>query len=225
MDAFFGINTMTKSCVFTLTALLALPGCARLKNDVTGVSLVAGDGALYLGDYSRGLWHDKCEVNHQPPEERNGWGFKLDLTFGHTVRPLGYWWAPGFWKRDPIKIGDVPEAEWDRVFGQDLAESISKLPPRCQKYSIYNPWYAKHWLVLRIPKCVPSLFFSVSTPWRSFYLGSKSYRVDARTDTTPYPGRDSTWTNTRDAKRCQRQLPHDAYYALCPSISMRRKRD
>ena len=216
---------MIRLQVFSLAALFILPGCTSLKNDVSGVSLVAGDRVLYLGDYAQGLWHDKCSVNRQAPEERTGWGFKLDLVFGHTVRPLGCWWAPGFWKPDPVKIQDIPASEWDEVFGKDLAERIRKLPPRCHKYSIYNPWYAKHWLVLRLPKIVPSLFFSFSTPWKSFYIGSKSYKVDARTDTLPYPGRDTTWTNARDMKKCHNCPPYDSYYALCPSISFRGSRE
>ncbi len=204
---------------------LLLSGCASLKKDVSGISLVAGDGVLYLGDHTQGLWHDKCTVNPQAPEERNGWGFKVDLTFGHTIRPLGYWWKRDFWDRDPVKIRDIPESDWDEVFGIELAERIRKLDPTRRKFSVYNPWYGKHWATLRIPKLLPSLFFSISTPWKSVYLGNKTYKIDARTDALPYPGKDTTWSTAADERRCIKREPHHSYNALCPSMSIRRNRN
>ena len=70
-----------------------------------------------------------------------------------------------------------------------------------------------------------ALFFSFSTPWRSFYIGSKSYRVDARTDTRPYSGRDTSWTNAKDLEKCYKRPPYESYDALCPSLSFRARRD
>jgi len=210
--------------IMLLFCILCACGCSSMGRDVTGVSLVAGDGILYLGDHTPGLWHDKCTKNYQDPEERTGFGFKFDILFGHTVRPMGCWWQAAFWNTGDLRIKDVDFSCWDELFGPELAAKLRNTDPNRWKYDVYNPWYGKHWGVLRLPKFLPSFYFSLSTPWKSLYIGNKSYRVDARTDTLPFPGKDFTWTNKKDEERCFNEEPDTYYMALCPSGSIRSSR-
>ena len=187
--------------------------------DIKGLSLIIGTGIKYLGSYKRGTFFDNCEIQDIPKEQRTGSGIKLDVCFSRTIRPIGQFWKWGFWN-DKTCIKDVPEAEWDNLFGKKLASKIRKNDKYRLKYRIFNPWYCLHAFILRLPKWIPSGFISVGIGTLfSFYMGNKSYQID------PLPGgRDSTWTNEKDIERAKRATPTDSYYALCPSFMFRKTR-
>ena len=146
-----------------------------------------------------------------------GWGFKFDICFGYTIRPIGHIWNPLYFIKKKT-LGDIPLDEWEDYFGEEQAKRMKKLYEikngYTAKYSVYNPWYGKYWFVLRLPKWIPTLYFSFNTPWKSFYIGNKAYRID------PFEN-DMSWTNKKDEERARRLQPEDLYYALCPSLSIR----
>lgn len=187
------------------------------EHGIKGLSIMAGRNFKYFGKYSRGRWQDDCEHNDVPEEERKGWGFKFDIMFGYTIRPIPKFWKLGFITNKP-KIGDIPFDEWEEYFGEKLAKKMKKLYDDMngytKKYAAYNPWYGHFWFVLRLPKWIPTPYFSINTPWKSFYIGNKAYRID------PFE-RDMSWTNEKDEERAKRAQPESLYYALCPSMSLR----
>jgi hypothetical protein len=174
----------------------------------------------HAGKYARGRWADDNELVDVSEEEQTGWGIKLDLMFGWTIRPIPYFWKLAFFKNDPI-IRDIPDHELDEFFGEEQANKMRKLfelrDGYTKKYGAYNPWYGKYLFVMRIPRWIPTLFFSFNTPWKSLYIGNKAYRID------PFEN-DMSWTNKVDEDRADDLLPEDLYYALCPSISLRSHR-
>ena len=95
---------------------------------------------------------------------------------------------------------------------------LKEIDPTRLKHGAYNPWYAKHWFILRLTKLLPSLFISVGLGkiW-SFYIGNKAYQIDTFT-------RDLTWTNKKDRKRAMKEKPATSYHALCPSATSRKTR-
>ena len=185
---------------------------------LTGFSIIIGNGIFYIGDYKAGIWFDNNEKLKLKKEERTGWGFKLDLCVGRIIRPLGLYLESGYWDNEELKISDIPEDQWDNYFGEDLASKIRKLEKDRLKHGVYNPWYAKHWSVLRLPEWIPTVFVSVGLGkmW-SFYIGSKEYDIDPFT-------RDITWTNDLDRKRAEAEDPKTKYSAFCPSATSRRTR-
>jgi hypothetical protein len=189
---------------------------------IKGISFFASRHKKYAGKYIRGRWADQNELVRVPVEEQTGFGFKFDIMFGWTVRPIPMFWKLGWWKNKPT-IGDIPEEEWDEFFGEYIAEKIRSLKAlkndgeRPMKYAAYNPWYGRYWKVLRLPRWVPTFLISVNTPWKSIYFGWKSYRID------PFEN-DQTWTNKKDEERALFQEPKSLYYALAPSGSIRSHR-
>jgi len=209
-------NTKNLRSMIIVIGLSFMLGCTSLNSDsdITGFSVVASTGQNYAGPYVEGLWFDKTE---KTDKNETGFGIKFDIAFGDTVRPLGIWWEKDFWITDK-RIRDIPLEEWNEYFGQDLATRLRKINPEKYKNSVYNPWFAKHFMVVRIPRFVPSLFFSLGTPIFSFYIGNKSYDCDAITTSLPYAGNDTSWTNEEDEKKCKKNDPPDTVRYLCPSI-------
>ena len=189
--------------------------------DITGLSLIIGKGIFYAGKFKRGIWHDNNQKMKLPKEQRTGFGFKIDFCFGNTVRPIGQFWDKEFWNNEELRIIDIPSWQWDEFFGVRLAGKLRRLQaidPTRLRHGAFNPWYGKRWLVLRLPKWLPSIFISVGLGTLfSFYMGNKAYKVDVLT-------RDLTWVNKKDIERAKRATPTDSYYALCPSFTFRRTR-
>lgn len=183
------------------------------KDSIVGWTIMMGPGMKFFGEYKRGRWQDDNELRDLPIEERKGWGFKFDIMFGWTIRPIPVFWRWGFFSQKP-KIKDIKAEDWDSYFGKKLADKMRKLDPSRHKFAAYNPWYAKYFFVLRLPKWIPTLFFSINTPWKSIYIGNKAYRID------PFEN-DITWTNKKDEERTKKYEPHSLYYALAPSASIR----
>ena len=198
-------------------------------SDIKGVSLIIGTGIKYLGSYKRGVWFDNCEIQDIPKEQRVGSGIKLDICFGHNIRPIGQVWKSDFWNNEKLRIIDIPTWQWEDFFGKELADKIRQLTPDRLYRGCYNSWYAKRWFVFRLPKWIPSMFISIGIGTLfSFYIGSKAYQID------PFPGdRDSTWTNEKDIDRAIINKEHGdsypekltgSYFALCPSFTFRKTR-
>ena len=186
--------------------------------DLNGFSIIIGKGVFYVGRYKGGVWFDNCEELKLPKEKRIGWGFKIDLCIGRMIRPIGIYWNSGYWDNEKLKIQNIPKNTWDAFFGKNLSDRIKKLPTDRLKHGVYNPWYAKHWFVLRLHRFIPTIFVSVGLgKLLSFYIGSKSYGIDPFT-------RDVTWTNKADEKRARIEDPKTKYYAFCPSASLRSTR-
>ena len=190
-------------------------------SDISGLSLIIGKGIFYMGSYKRGIWFDNNQKLKLPKEERTGFGFKIDLCFGNTVRPIGQFWNKEFWNNEELRIIDIPSWQRDEFFGVRLAGKLRRLQaidPTRLLHGAYNPWYGKRWFVLRLPKWMPSLFISVGLGTLfSFYVGNKAFQVDPFT-------RDLTWTNKIDRERARNSETGNSYYALCPSFTFRRTR-
>lgn len=189
---------------------------------IKGISLIVGKGIFHLGSYKRGIWFDNNEILKRPREKRTGWGFKIDLCFGRTIRPIGLLWDREYWNNEETAIRDILENEWDDYFGFELALKLRKLKQFDEtrlKHGVCNPWYAKKWFVLRLPKWIPTGFlsFGFGKKW-SWYLGNKAYSIDPFT-------RDLTWTNQDDRDRAwESRLTGNNYFALCPSATSRKTR-
>ena len=192
-----------------------------MSKDIVGLSLIIGKGIFHIGSYRRGIWYDNNQKLKLLKEQRTGFGFKIDLCFGNTVRPIGQFWNKEFWNNEELKIIDIPTWKWDEFFGVRLAGKLRRLQaidPTRLFHGAFNPWYGKRWFVLRLPKWIPSLFISIGLGTLfSFYVGNKAYKVDVLT-------RDITWVNKKDIERAKRATPTDSYYALCPSFTFRRTR-
>ncbi len=185
--------------------------------DIIGFSFIIGTNVSHFGKYIPGIWFDNCDINKLPKLERKGFGFKFDICFGNIIRPMGYFWKKDFWFNKKC-IKDIPKDKWKTVFGKELALKINHLNPDWHKYRIYNPWYALHSFVLRLPKFIPSFFISVGIGTIiSIYFGNKEYSINPM-------GRDYTWVNSKDKKRAMKEKPITEYSALCPSITIRKTR-
>lgn len=188
---------------------------------IKGFSFIWGKDILYLSKYVRGYWFDDNNVNYKPPGSKTGFGIKIDLAVDRVVRPIPYFWELGFWKKDKPVIQDILDAGEKFAkdyFGNDLYEQIILLSPHHWiKRTVYNPWYARHAFVLRIPSFVwPSI--SIGTPWISFHIGSKSFKVDPFT-------RDRTWCGHKERALAEKEKPYDRFYALALSTTLRNTRD
>jgi len=186
-----------------------------------GLSFILGKGVSHCGGFVKGTWFDNNSLHEMPQGERTGWGIKADLAIGKVLRPIPYFWELGFWKKEKPVIQDILDAgqEFARYyFGNDLYEQIILLPPRHWiKRTVWNPWYALYWFVLRTPILVWP-FISVGTPWVSFYIGCRSFGVDPFT-------RDRTWCGKKEERVALRDPLKNSFYALSPSVSIRRDRD
>jgi len=185
---------------------------------IKGYSFIWGTNFFHCGKYVMGTWFDD---NHlYEAEKSEGFGIKIDIAIGKVIRPIAYFWKPGFWKKDKPVIQDILDEgeEYAReFFGDVLYERIMTLPSyHWVKRTIWNPWYALHWFVLRIPTFIWP-FISVSTPWINFYIGNRSFKVDPFT-------RDITWCEENERKLAEAEEPKDRFYALSYSISVRDNR-
>jgi len=193
-------------------------------NDIFGLSLIMGKGIFYIGSYKRGIWFDNNQKLKLPKEQRTGFGFKIDLCFSRTIRPIGMLWKKGYWNNEKTRIIDIPEDQWDNYFGVQLAGRLRRLKQvdaTRLKHGIWNPWYCRRCFTLRLPKYIPFLlpiFISVGLGklW-SFYIGNKAYQIDPFT-------RDCVWANADDKARAIKKQPRDSYFALAPSATSRPNR-
>lgn len=193
------------------------------ENDVSGLSIVVHKGnnykLFYLGKYIKGVFSDNNKLLDKKEDEQSGWGFKIDLFFANVIRPIPRFWKIGFWT-GKTKISDIPYKEWDEYFGKEMAK---KLRLKCKNkaknvkifhdghFSTFNPWKGINWFILRLPKCIPLGFLSVSTPWRSFYIGFKSSRIDPflpKKYTIYNDGNDITFTNESDEEKARLRKPY-----------------
>jgi len=186
-----------------------------------GFSFIWGKNVFHCGKYVKGYWFDRNDMIDKPKGKKTGFGIKLDLAIGKIIRPIPYFWELGFWKKDKPMIQDILNEGLDFAmdyFGNDLYEQIMLLPSyHWPKRTVYNPWYARYAFVLRIPSFVwPSI--SIGTPWINFHIGSKSFKVDPFT-------RDRTWCGHKERKLALRDEPHDRFYALALSTTIRNNRD
>lgn len=186
-----------------------------------GFSFIWGKDVFYCGKYVKGYWFDRNDVLRKPEGERTGFGIKFDIAIGRVIRPIPFFWQLGFWKKDKPVIQDMLDAGEGFArdyFGEKLYEQIMLLPPYHWKIrTVYNPWYALHAFVLRIPPFIwPS--FSIGTPWVSFHVGSKTAQIDPFT-------RDRTWCGHKERKLAEKEAPHDRFYALALSATLRNTRD
>ena len=206
----------------------------ELKKDATGFSFILGKGIKHLGWYKKGIFFDNNELLDLPTEKQSGWGIKFDFYTAYVVRPIGKFWKRGFWSGKPL-IKDVPSSEWRKEFGNkvggalwdkvDLAGDTISNPNEIYdgKYGKYNPWKGVHVFVLRIPKwSFPCMFLSIGTPWRSFYIGFKSSKIDPTA--TRAIGGDVTWTNDSDITRAKRNEPTNRYRCAVLSATNRTNR-
>lgn len=187
-------------------------------SDIKGISAIIGKGIFHVGSYKRGIWFDNNEKLKLSKKKRTGWGFKIDFCFGMTIRPIGLLWDRSYWDNEKTSIESIPENLWDDYFGKELADKIRKLNKDRLHHGVCNPWYAKKWFVLRLPKWIPTGFisFGFGKAW-SWYLGNKAYSIDPFT-------RDLTWTNQADRDRAREGLTGNNYFALCPSATSRKTR-
>jgi len=196
--------------------------------DINGVTAAIGKGVKYWGKHNHAMWFDDEENTgvRLAEDDKKGFGIMISLMFGHTIRPIAQWFNYKYYKdRSKIKIRDIPDDEMEDFFGKDLGKRIMKLKYKTGKYSVYNPWFGKRWFILRIPRWVPSIFISFSTPWKNLYLGSKAYEVDLPDmEGTQSSGKDISWVQDIDFERALKNEPYDVYYALCPSASFRKDR-
>jgi len=187
---------------------------------IKGYSLICGKGVSYAGKFVRGTWFDDNDYYEANQDDMKGFGFKLDLAIGKLIRPIGYFWKPKFWGGNKKTIKDIldrGEIYSRNFFGGDLYEKILLLPAyHYPKRTVWNPWYALHWFVLRMLK-FPWPFISVGTPWINFYLGCRSFKVDPFT-------RDITWCGHKERELARKEAPPDRFYALSLSISVRNNR-
>jgi len=84
-----------------------------MSKDIIGISLIIGTGIFHAGAYKRGIWFDNNEKMKLHRKERTGLGFKIDLCFGRTIRPIGRLWERGYWNNEETAIQDIPEGQWD----------------------------------------------------------------------------------------------------------------
>jgi hypothetical protein len=211
-----------------------------MSKDVSGLTVIVHVGNknlekgrfLYAGKFQKGVFSDNNALLDLKREQMKGWGFKFDIFFAHLVRPVPRFWTKAFRKNAP-KIQDVPLNEWDEVFGEKLATKLrDKMGDRPLDqvhdfhFGIENPWKANNWFVLRLPKCIPFPFLSLSTPWRSFYLGFKTSRIDPIFTFNPdVDNGDYTWTDERDVKLALECEPTYQYRVAVPSATNRKYRD
>ena len=175
-----------------------------MSKGITGISVILGSGIFHAGAYKRGIWFDNNEKLKLPKEKRTGWGFKIDLCFGRTIRPIGLLWDRSYWDNEKTSIESIPEDLWDDYFGEELADKIRKLSKDRLHYGVCNPWYAKKWFVLRQPAWIPTAFisFGFGKLW-SFYIGNKAYSIDPYTSQSliHQVSVSDSWTEHDSAKR------------------------
>lgn len=193
-----------------------------MKNEskfIKGFSLVLGPKFNYFGKYIHGIWNDNNELYSPPTEQQTGFGLKFDIAIGPYADPQAYYWKPGFYLGKP-KIAEIPQDQWESFFGKELSLRIRKLFLKTAgytgKYSAYNPWYGKYWSVLRLPVWFPAIYIGITTPIKSIYIGSKSFKVD------PF-GNDMSWASKIDEDRAT-ECESNCYRAFCASLSIRSHR-
>ncbi len=186
-----------------------------------GYSFIWGKNVFYCGKYVKRYFFDDNDFYEVPPEERTGFGIKLDLGIGKVIRPIPYFWKLDFWKKDKLLVQDIlDEGEEYAIefFGKKLYDRMMTLPSyHWVKRTIWNPWYALYKFVLRIPTFVwPSI--SIGTPWLNFHIGSKAAQIDPFT-------RDITWCEDIDRELALKEEPKDQFDTLALSTTLRNNRD
>ena len=199
------------------------------NGDISGISFIWGSDMTYWGKWKSGLWSGKNDLIRLPEEERTGWGMKFDINFGETALPIGELYSWGFWagfQADAIAdghINDVPIDKRNEVFGPVIAERILHLAPNWQTKSIWNPWVGRYWVRYQSPSWIPGFFFSVNTPWKSFYIGNgKDFEQSPLLwpENGEFGGNDSTWSNDNDREDA-RKSSTKSVFRLSPSSTIR----
>jgi hypothetical protein len=187
---------------------------------IKGFSFIWGRGVFHCGKYAKGTWFDNNDIHKVSHENLKGFGIKIDLAIGKVIRPIAYFWKLGFWKKDKPTIQDILDKGPEygkKFFGKELYFEIMALSPHhWVKRTIWNPWYALHWFVLRLPTFIWP-YISISTPWINFYIGNRSFKVDPFT-------RDRTWCGEKEKEMALKEEPTDRFYCLSYSISIRDNR-
>jgi hypothetical protein len=167
----------------------------------------------YVGNYVSGIFSDRNPINN--PDQKTGWGIKIDIYLCRWLRPMYYFWKMLNRKEFNKPISSIPEDQWYSVFGHRINKqlilkkrglTVDNNDVYDFHYAIWNPWKAKYLFILDSKIRVPSILISISTPWRSFYFGIKTYNVDAdlRPATLEMPAEflvkntdqgDTTWAN------------------------------
>jgi len=189
---------------------------------------------LYLGKYVAGIFSDNNYRYRNPNKE--GWGIKIDIYLAPIIRPVPKFWKKEFYQERPIIADRVTDVS---VFGSSLwaklrkkrmfgVEKIKDVPDISEvhdyKYNLYNPWKGIYWFVLRIPACIPLVFFSVSTPWRSFYCGFKTSKIEPFLRKPPSVDQgDYTWCGQNEMDLANK-AGGDMFRSSVPSGSIRRDR-
>jgi len=198
-----------------------------------GYSFIRCSRLKYSGEYVRGLWPDKNDLlerveDHDPDDcdVHVGWGIKFDIVYGHAVRPMAQQIKRLFCKD---KIKDVAFEDYDKVFGEEVGKRVKKVfdstpNNKSGKYKVYNPWYGVYTKVSRSGgEESKSFFLAITTPWKSFYIGRKTYDCDPL-------GNDYSWCEPIDVERAKQfmldnQLEGEPYCQyLCTSFTMRSHR-
>jgi hypothetical protein len=187
--------------------------------DIVGFSFIWGKGIFHIGRYMRGYWFD-ANVKLDPDiKDDKAFGIKFDIAYGRMIRPIPCFWKKEFWDQKPTikEVLDRGDSYAKKYFGKLLYKKILKVDPvQLPKRGAYNPWYAKYWFVLRLPK-IPIPSFSIGTPWRNIHIGSKGYKVDPFT-------KDSTWCSRDEQSLALKEDPKDRFYALALSMTIRKSR-
>jgi len=205
-------------------------------NGPKGRTLIIHQGQpVYFGPFASGVFSDNNTHLRLPVEERTGWGIKVDIFKALTVRPV-----PCFWEREAWIAEDKKTKIWDIIndapkaiaFFGGKVYSILKMKQGTEtdpkkvhdfKFSITNCWKGKFWFLFRLPYWLPLVFVSISTPWKSGYIGFKTYKCE------PFfngfhsweEHGDITWTTRKEKVYCG----SDPYFrAACPSITIRKNR-
>jgi len=187
--------------------------------DIEGISIICNCCKWFVGSYKRGLW---CDDNEVFVNSSSKFGFKFDITFGRIVRPVPKFYSPKFWF-DKTTFGMVPLEKYEEEFGKlaPKVRQLLELHPECKKYRIYNPWFGKRWFVLRLPRWIPTFFFSLNIGKSRFYIGFKRYEVDPFPPGPTSSAKDLVWTDERDSEYARENEPIDTYEALAPSATIR----
>jgi hypothetical protein len=203
-----------------------------------GYSFIRCSRLKYSGDYVRGLWPDRNDllprvakdvhealVDDDECDVHTGWGIKFDIVYGHVVRPVAKQIKRLFSKK---KIKDIAFEDYNEVFGEEVGPRVKKVfdseNGHSGKYSVYNPWYGVFTKVARSGgEDKKSFFLAITTPWKSFYIGKKTYECDPLNN-------DYSWANEEDVERAKQYMidnklegsPYCLY--LCWSATMRSHR-
>lgn len=218
-------------------------------NGVTGISIIYHSKAImYLGKYVAGIFSDNNYMYRNT--ENKGWGFKFDLYFAPLIRPIPKFWRKEFYKEEP-KIKDVIDTPLqNKYFNEELIKRLKEkqtymigvdenIPENSEvydfKFGVLNPWKGQYLFVFRVPKIIPFIFFSLSTPWINCYLGFKTskiepflnkkcFTVDVEGKNRPVDQGDYTWSEKKERNLAEK-INDNMFRSAVPSGSFRMKRN